>query len=89
MTNFKKNDTLVIRQRKAGDKIVPKVMKNQKKLKDIFIDEKIPKDIRDSIPILSFKEEIFWIAGIKFSEKHLKKQDENQWTEIVVRRINK
>lgn len=89
LTNFKKDDTLIVRQRKAGDRIIPKGMKNQKKIKDILIDEKIPKDMRDLIPIVSFKEEIFWIAGIKFSEKYLKKIDDTQWTELVVRRIKK
>lgn len=87
LTNFKKNDTLVVRQRKAGDKIIPKGMINQKKIKDILIDEKIPKDVRDWIPIFLYKEEIFWVAGIKFSEKYLKKKDDTQWTELVVRRI--
>lgn len=87
LTNFKKDDTLVIRQRKTGDRIIPKGMLNQKKIKDILIDEKIPKDMRDTLPICSFKEEIFWVAGIKFSEKYLKKKDDTQWTELVVRRI--
>lgn len=57
-----------VRFRKNGDKIVPIGMKTSKKLKDIFINEKIPKDQRDQIPIFEFDNEIAWIAGVKSSD---------------------
>ena len=42
---------LYIRNRRNGDSFIPFGMKGSKKIKDYFIDEKIPKDKRDSIPI--------------------------------------
>lgn len=59
---------LYVRNRKAGDRFVPYGMKGTKKIKDYFIDEKIPKDKRDSIPLLTDDENILWIVGYRSSE---------------------
>ena len=47
---------IIIRHRRDGDKIIPLGMKGNKKLKDIFIDMKIPREKRDEVPILCFDE---------------------------------
>lgn len=57
------------RYRKEGDKFQPLGMKGTKKLKDIFIDLKIPKDLRNNIPIICIGEEIAWIVGYRISDK--------------------
>ena len=62
------NDHISLRNRRNGDKIIPLGMSGNKKLKDIFIDMKIPKEDRDYIPILCFDENISWIIGIRVSE---------------------
>ena len=43
-------------------------MKGSKKLKDIFIDMKVPKEQRDNIPIILFDDNISWVVGVKISE---------------------
>lgn len=68
---------LYVRNRKNGDKIIVKNMNNAKKIKDIFIDEKIPKEQRDSYPIVvDNNDNILWIPGLKKS-KFDKANDEN------------
>ena len=62
-------EKLIIRKRKNGDRMVPLGMKGSKKLKDIFMDLKIPIDKRDEIPILCFDNEIAWLVEHKVSEK--------------------
>ena len=54
---------LVLRTRRPGDRM--HLPAGQKKLKDIFIDDKIPRDQRDAIPLAAIagSNEIFWIAG--------------------------
>lgn len=61
------NAELKIRYKKEGDKIsLPSPTgKITKKLKDIFINEKIPKDKREKIPILLYKNDIIWIIGLR------------------------
>ena len=59
---------LIVRTRKVGDKMIVKGMNKSKKVKDIFIDSKIPLEFRDSWPIvLDSTGKIVWIPGIKKS----------------------
>lgn len=60
---------VVIRFRKEGDRFSPLGMKGSKKLKDIFMDLKIPREKRELIPLLCFGEEISWIIGYRVSDK--------------------
>lgn len=59
-----------IRKRISGDFFYPIGMKGSKKLKEYFIDEKIPVWIRDRIPVLTVDGSIVWVAGFRQSEKH-------------------
>jgi len=58
---------LEIRTRKEGDRFLPFNRKTEKKLKDVFIDLKIPKCMRDRIPLLVYNSKILWIIGYKRS----------------------
>lgn len=86
LTNLKVGDKLCVRFKKDGDKILPTGMNNYKKLKDIFINEKIPKDERESIPIVTFEEDIVWIAGVRGSEKFKSLENEGERVKLSVRR---
>lgn len=60
---------LHIRVRKAGDRMSVRGLNGSKKLKDIFIDAKIPKNLRDNWPIIADdKGEILWVVGLKKAE---------------------
>ncbi|GJL78128.1 MAG: tRNA(Ile)-lysidine synthase [Nitrospinaceae bacterium] len=55
---------------KPGDRFIPLGMKGRKKLKSFFIDEKIPKKSRESIPILTTAEDdIIWVYGGRISDE--------------------
>jgi len=61
-------EPLIVRTRRQGDKIKLKGMNGRKKVKDIFIDEKIPLHSRNSWPIVEDgKGNILWIPGLKKS----------------------
>ena len=67
---------LYIRNRKNGDFIKLKGTNGKKKIKDIFIDKKIPKNIRNTYPIvIDSNDNILWIPNIKKS-KFNKQKDE-------------
>lgn len=58
---------LRVRSRKPGDRI--RGLNGSKKVKDIFIDHKIPPDERETIPLLvDAADEILWIPGVKRSK---------------------
>lgn len=67
--DFDKVSQVIIRGRKDGDKITPLGMKGSKKIKDILMDAKVPKDMRDSIPLILFDNEVAWITGLRVSDK--------------------
>lgn len=65
-----------VRTRKARDTMQIKNLKGTKKIKDIFIDEKVPKARRDTYPIIVDKNDtILWLPGLKKS-KFDKNKDE-------------
>jgi len=55
-----------IRTRLAGDRIYLKSVGN-KKLKDLFIDMKIPQNLRKTLPLLATDNNIIWILGYRVS----------------------
>ena len=60
---------LYIRNRKKEDKIAAKNLNGHQKIKDIFINHKIPLEQRDTWPILvDANDEILWIPGLKKSK---------------------
>ena len=61
---------IFIRHRKPGDRFKPLGMKGHKKIKDYFIDEKIPLDQRDAIPLVCDAENIIWVVGYRMSETY-------------------
>ena len=64
-----------IRSKKYGDKLTLKGLNKQKKLKDIFIDEKIPIDKRNSWPVITDdNDEIIWLPGLKKTKFDREKQ---------------
>jgi tRNA(Ile)-lysidine synthase len=59
---------IIIRSRKTGDRMTIKGMQGSKKLKSIFIDQKVPVQERNMWPVLTDKEGcIIWLPGLKKS----------------------
>ena len=58
------NDIIEVRYRKDGDRIFLDE-NHSKKIKEIFIEQKISRDLRDRIPIFLYNNNIFWIYNVK------------------------
>ncbi|MCX6550936.1 MAG: tRNA lysidine(34) synthetase TilS [Acidobacteria bacterium] len=60
---------LSVRSRRAGDSVRPFGMKGRKKLQDVLVDAKVPREQRDSVPIVvDERDSILWVAGLVVSE---------------------
>ena len=68
-------DTVLIRFRKQGDYLCIDKQGGTKKLKAFFIDEKVPRQERDVLPLLADGSHIMWVIGGRISEAY--KVDEN------------
>ncbi|MTI46497.1 MAG: tRNA lysidine(34) synthetase TilS [Firmicutes bacterium] len=62
------NGDLSVRNRNPGDRFIPLGMKGSKKIKDFYIDEKIPREDRDRIPLVVDNKNIIWVVGYRISD---------------------
>ncbi|MDY0044541.1 MAG: tRNA lysidine(34) synthetase TilS [Syntrophales bacterium] len=60
---------LKVRNFIPGDSIAPLGLGGTKKIKSLFIDNKIPRRHRGCMPLLEDRESILWVAGICLSDK--------------------
>lgn len=60
---------LIFRNVRPGDRFVPLGMGGHKKVKDFFIDLKIPLEKRSRIPILVQGDHILWICGYRLDDR--------------------
>ena len=62
-----KASALYVRSWKPGDRMKPFGMKGTRKLQDLFVDQKVPRDSRDRIPVFECRGEIVWIPGYRIA----------------------
>lgn len=73
---------LVLRRRKNGDRI--KLKGFTKKIKDVFIDNKVLQIERDNYPILSDEENVYAILSLKRSNLYMKNSNSKEVLVIEV-----
>jgi tRNA(Ile)-lysidine synthase len=57
-------DHLIVRPRRPGDRLQPLGAPGRKKVQDVLVDRKVPRDDRDLVPIVTTeKGDIVWVAG--------------------------
>jgi tRNA(Ile)-lysidine synthase len=59
---------LVVRAWRPGDRFAPLGLSGSKSIQDLFVDEKIPRDERGRIPIVTSGHDIVWVCGMRVSE---------------------
>jgi tRNA(Ile)-lysidine synthase len=60
---------LAIRSRRAGDRFSPLGLGHRKKLQDFLVDRKIPREMRDSLPlVVDGQDRIVWVVGESMAE---------------------
>lgn len=57
-------ESVTVRNRRPGDRIRAGRSRSLRKLKDLFIDHKIPRRVRDRIPLLCLGRSVVWIPGL-------------------------
>jgi tRNA(Ile)-lysidine synthase len=59
---------LRVRSVRIGDRMSPMGMEGHKKLKDLFIDAKVPRVERATIPLVESGGEVIWVVGLRQAE---------------------
>ena len=73
---------LTLRGREAGDRFQSLGMSGTKKLKDFFIDEKIPSGWRDRVPLVVSSQGIAWVVGWRIADWAKVGPDDEECLEI-------
>jgi tRNA(Ile)-lysidine synthase len=60
---------MVVRNARPGDRFRPLGLGGEKKLKDFFIDEKIPRSLRRRIVILEIEGRVGWVVGYRIDDR--------------------
>jgi tRNA(Ile)-lysidine synthase len=60
---------LMVRTRRPGDRFWPLGSQGVKKIKDFFIDNKVPVMERDTVPIVTMNGQPIWIVGFRIDER--------------------
>lgn len=55
---------LLVRHARPGDRVRPLGMRGHRKLQDIFVDRKLPRSERCSVPVVEAAGEILWVPGV-------------------------
>jgi tRNA(Ile)-lysidine synthase len=61
-------EDLEVRTWRHGDRIRPLGMRGTKTLGDLFTDGKVPRSLRDSLPVVTVGGEVAWVAGVAVSD---------------------
>jgi len=80
---------LVIRSRRSGDRFLPFGADGSKKLKQYFIDQKVPSYLRDDVPILEGGKRILWVVGMRQAEEGRVTGNTKRIIKVKVRKMEK
>ena len=75
-----------LRYRREGD-VLAVLPEGRKKLNRFFIDEKIPKEERDRIPVVASGHDILWVVGYRMSEAYKITESTRRILEIRIKQM--
>ena len=55
---------MTVRSRRAGDRLQPLGTPHRRRLKELLIDRKVPRETRDRLPLLCVEGQVAWVPGV-------------------------
>lgn len=80
---------LVVRGRREGDYFYPLGFGKRKKLQDFFVDEKVPRDVRDSVPLVVSGDSVVWVAGYRADERFRITERTEKFIKLIISPLNR
>ncbi|MDH4099197.1 MAG: tRNA lysidine(34) synthetase TilS [Nitrospirota bacterium] len=79
------SDRICIRTRRPGDTFYPVGMGgSRKKLQDFMVDEKIPRAMRDRVPLVCCGPDIMWVVGYRRDERFVPSSDTSSFVTVTI-----
>lgn len=60
---------LFVRARRPGDRLRPLGLHGEKKVQDILVDDKVPAEERDTVPLLCDSQGVLWVVGHRLDQR--------------------
>lgn len=76
---------LFCRTRQNGDRLA--IKNGRKKLKDFLIDEKIPREERDRLPLIATEDDVLWVVNQRVSAAYLPDENTKKFLTVQIRRF--
>ena len=78
------DESLMLRMRQTGDFLAVNAQNGTKTLKEYLINEKIPRELRNSLYLLADGKHILWVIGYRISEKYKITSDTVRILEVTI-----
>ena len=75
---------IVVSSYQEGDNLIPLGMRGFKKVKDLYMDEKVPRFIRKKIPVFKSRDEIIWLGGMRVDERFKSNENDEMFLKIKI-----
>lgn len=78
----------VVRGWRDGDRMRPVGLGGTKTLQDLFTDRKVPRALRQTLPVVESEGEIVWVAGVAVDERFAASEDDPQAIGLSARALS-
>jgi tRNA(Ile)-lysidine synthetase-like protein len=72
-------EAVTVRNRRPGDRVRPLGAAGSRRLKEVLIDRHLPRATRDRIPLLCWRGEIAWVAGVTIDHRFRITTEREAW----------
>lgn len=79
-------DRLTVRAWRHGDRMRPAGLDGTKSLQDVFTDQKVPRELREQLPVVEAEGGIAWVAGVAVGDEFRAAPDETPIVVLAARR---
>ncbi len=77
-------ERVIVRSRRPGDRIRPLGCSYRRRLKDVLIDRRLPREQRNRLPLLCLGERVAWVPGVTVDEAFRLRAEREVWVAEVV-----
>lgn len=71
--------TVQVRNRRPGDRLRPAGRRRDRRLKELLIDQRIPREQRDRLPLVVVEDHLAWVPGIGIGDRFRAREGEPAW----------
>ena len=78
---------LLVRHRTDGDFFYPSGFGRKRKIQDFFVDQKVPRDERDIVPLILSANDIIWVVGYRGDDRFRVTENTKRALKLEIKQI--